>query len=375
MKSLRAAFDLSPVPHAVGGVSRYLTRLAAALRQRAPDFHVELVLVDVPAAHPGVPGPSSDCLEMPTPLYMKIPLARRIPIRRGWETSSRPRRLARLTGSPAIYHHSGVQPFHPPGSLSVVTVYDLSALEHPEWHTGATVSFAETEAEMLRKGAFAAVISQWTGDRLVRTLGVPEERVYVAGGAAGDEFSSGTPSAEVMKEYGLSPGNYFLHVGNFVPRKNIPFLIEAYAESRSRGVDIPMVMVGEGGWGNVRMRDLPGLRILRAVPDSRMVHLYRGARALLYPSRYEGLGLPVLEAFACGTPVISSSSSALPETVGEGGVLLPPDEPQQWVREMAAMSDPSRKEALGRMSESVERVRWPDVAEGLLKFYRRIGGE
>lgn len=375
MNIIRAAFDLSPVPHAVGGVSRYLTRLAESLRLRAPDFNVELLLVDVPAAHPGVPGPSSDCLEIPTPLYMKIPLARRIPLRRGWEKSSRPRRLARFTGSPAIYHHSGVQPFHPPVSLSVVTVYDLSALEHPEWHTGATVSFAGREAEMLRRGAFAAVISGWTGDRLVRTLGVPEERVCVAGGAAGDEFSPGNPSARVMKEYGLTPGNYFLHVGNFVPRKNIPFLIEAYAESRRRGVDIPLVMVGEGGWGNVPMRDLPGLRILRAVPDSRIVHLYRGARALLYPSRYEGLGLPVLEAFACGTPVVSSSSSALPETVGEGGVLLPPDEPERWIEEMAALSDPSRAEALGKMSESVYRVRWTDVAERLLKFYRRIGEE
>lgn len=374
MKSLRVAFDLTAVPHAVGGVSRYLTRLAEALRLRAPEYNVELVLVDVPAAHPGVPGPPLDCVSMPTPLYMKVPLARRIPIRMGWEPSSRPARLAGITGRPAVYHHSGVQPFHPPGSLSVVTVYDLSALEHPEWHTGATVAFAGREAEMLRRGAFAAAISRWTGEQLVRTLGIPEERVYVAGGAAGEEFSPGTPSAEVMEEYGLTPGDFFLHVGNFVPRKNIPFLIEAYAESRRRGVDIPLVLAGEGGWGNVKIRDLPGLRILRGVPDRHMVHLYRGARALLCPSRHEGLGLPVLEAFACGTPVISSDASALFGTVGEGGVLLSPDEPGRWADEMTAMSDPSRTEALRRMSESVERVRWPDVAEGLLKFYRRIGG-
>ncbi|MFO8183565.1 MAG: glycosyltransferase family 1 protein [Candidatus Aegiribacteria sp.] len=375
MNVIRAAFDLSPVPHAVGGVSRYLTRLAAAMRVRAPDFDVELVLVDVPAAHPGVPGPPLECLETPAPLYMKIPLVRRIPIRRGWERSSRPRRLARLTGCPAIYHHSGVQPFHPPGSLSVVTVYDLSALEHSEWHTEATVSFAEREAAMIRGGAFAAAISRWTASRMVRTLGVPEERVYVAGGAAGDEFAPGPPSTKVMQEYGLSPGDYFLHVGNFVPRKNIPLLIEAYAASRRRGVDIPLVMVGEGGWGNVRMRDVPGLRVLRGVPDRRMPDLYRGARALLCPSRYEGLGLPVLEAFACNTPVVSSSSTALPETVGEGGVLLSPDRPEQWVEEMTALSDPSRADVLRRMSESVERVRWSDVAAGLLEFYRRIAGE
>lgn len=375
MSRIRAGFDLSPVPHAVGGVSRYLTRLAAAMRRSAPDYNVELILVDVPAAHPGVPGPPLECLETPTPLYMKIPLVRRIPIKRGWETSSRPRRLARLTGFPSIYHHSGVQPFHPPGSLSVVTVYDLSALEHPEWHTRTTVTFAEREAAMIKGGSFAAAISRWTGNRLVKTLGVPEERIYVVGGAAGDEYTPGPPSREVMEEYGLTPGHYFLHVGNFVPRKNIPFLIEAYAESRERGVDIPLVMVGEGSWGNVRLRDLPGLRILRGVPDFRMPDLYRGARALLCPSRYEGLGLPVLEAFACGTPVVSSSSSALPETVGEGGVLLSPHRPEQWVEQMKALSDPSREAVLRKMSRSVERVRWSDVAAGLLEFYKRVSGE
>ncbi|MBN2587546.1 MAG: glycosyltransferase family 4 protein [Candidatus Fermentibacteraceae bacterium] len=374
MSEIRVAFDLSSVPHALGGVSRYLLSLAEALVTAAPERGIEPVLVDVEAAHPGVPGPGAMCRVVPTPLYMEIPLLRRIPIRRGWEESSRAGRIGRRTGWPRVYHHSGVQPFNPPGSVSVVTVYDFSALDHPEWHTRDTVSYAGVEEEMLRSGSYAAAISSWTGHSLSGRLGIPEEMVYAAGGAADDDFSPGDPSPEIMEEYGLEPFGYLLHVGNFVPRKNIPFLVDVYRESRKEGMDVTLVLVTEGGWGGVTVAEGDGVRILHRVPDVHMPHLYRGARALLMPSEYEGLGLPVLEAFACGTPVISSDSAALKETVGQNGALIPAGDGRAWLSQLKSLSDPARIEVLRRMSASAHRRRWSDVAEGLCDFYRKIAG-
>jgi glycosyltransferase involved in cell wall biosynthesis len=375
MIMVRAAFDMSSVPHALGGVARYLTSLGQALRAVAGEYGVEAVLIDVPAAHPGIQGPSADCVSVRTPLYMKVPLLRRIPIRGGWEPSSRSIRIGKAAGWPRVYHHSGVQPLRPESSESVVTVYDLSALDHPSWHTPHTVSYAERERQMLMTGSWAAAISEWTAGLLADRLGMPEERVQVIGGAADDIFSPGEPSPEVLREYGLFPAGYLLHVGNYVPRKNIPFLIDVYREAWKDAVQLPLILVGAGGWGDVPIEEGGGVRMLSNVPDRHLVHLYRGCRALLCPSEYEGLGLPVLEAMACGAPVISSDCTALSETVGGNGALIPPGDFDAWLEQLVSIKDESRMNALRQMSSSSQRKRWKDVAADLCTFYRRIAGE
>lgn len=372
---VRVGFDISSVPHALGGVARYLTSLGQALRTVAGENGVEAVLVDVPAAHPGIPGPAADCVSVPTPLYMRVPLLRRLPIRGGWEPSSRSGRIGRAAGWPRIYHHSGVQPERPESSESVVTVYDLSALDHPSWHTPQTVTYAERERDMLVAGSWAAAISEWTAGLLVDRLGIKEDRVHAIGGAADDIFSPGEPSPDVLREYGLDPDGYILHVGNYVPRKKIPFLIDVYREAGKSGVQRPLILVGAGGWGEVPIEEGEGVRMLSNVPDGHLLHLYRGCRALFCPSEYEGLGLPVLEAMSCGAAVISSDTTALRETVGEYGILIPPGDFQAWHRELISIMEDSRMKALRRMSSSSPRKRWKDVAAELCAFYRRIAGE
>jgi glycosyltransferase involved in cell wall biosynthesis len=103
-----------------------------------------------------------------------------------------------------------------------------------------------------------------------------------------------------------------------------------------------------------------------------MVDLYRGARALLCPSSFEGLGLPVLEAFACGTPVISSNAAALSDTVGSSGILLEPDDHEGWIREISKLEEPARVNELRKMSSSAVRKDWHDIARVICEFYRRI---
>jgi len=369
---MRVLFDLSIVPHAVGGVSRYLISVANALSETASESGIDFIPVDVPAVHSGVPGPDIDCISLKTPFYLKIPLFRRIPMRLGLEAGSRSSRLHRLAEGTAVYHHSGVQPEFPRGSRSVITMYDLSALENPEWHTEETAYFASREAELIRAGSSVMAISNWTGKRVQNYFGLSEDRLFCAGGAADEVFSPGQPSPGIMKEMDLEPGRYLLHVGNFVPRKNIPFLLNAYRQSRETGVEIPLVLAGAGEWGSVKIEKGPGVRVLKNVSDNCMVNLYRGARALLCPSRFEGLGLPVLEAFACGTPVISSNAAALGETVGNKGILLEPDDTDGWVREICRLEEPERVAELRKLSSSAVRRNWHDIAEGICGFYRRI---
>lgn len=373
--SFRAAFDLSTVPHALGGVSGYLLSLASALLESAGEDGWEVVTVDVPAVHPGIAGPAAATVSVPTPAYLKVPLFRRLPIRRGWEEGSRALRIAAASGYPAVYHHGGVQPCCPPGAVSVITVYDLSAMEHPEWHTPGTVEYFRIEEGLLRSGSYACAISGWTAMRLREVLGIPRERILAAGGAAADSFSPGAPSPSVMEIYGLVPGEYMLHVGNFVPRKNIPFLCDCYARSREMGLELPLVFVGAGGWGEEGPSEGEGMSVFRSVPDEHMPHLYRGARVLLLPSECEGLGLPVLEALACGTPVVCSDAAALPETLDGCGRLLPVGDSEAWTTAMERLGDPAEVETLRKMAAKHRRVRWTGIAERVMEFYRRISGE
>jgi|GEM_PF-221005 len=371
---IRVLFDLSIIPHAVGGVSRYLLSVAEALLGVADSLEIDFHTLDVPAAHPGVPGPEMNSLLLDTPFYLKIPFFRRLPIRKRWEERSRSRRLREISGGNSIFHHSGVQPEYPRGSVSVITVHDLSALENPQWHKNETVAFAEKEARLIEGGSSVMTNSEWTRRRVMDYFALPSERVFSAGGAACSIFSPGTPSCEVMKDLGLEPGGFLLHVGNFVPRKNIPFLLDVYRRSREKGVEIPLVLVGAGGWGEVAVDEGAGVRVLKSIPDNALVELYRGARALLYPSIFEGLGLPALEAFACGTPVISSNATALADTVGKDGIQLYPDDHQAWVEEIIALEEPQRVDELRIMSSAAVRKDWNDIARGICGFYRRISG-
>ncbi|MCK4505130.1 MAG: glycosyltransferase family 4 protein [Candidatus Aegiribacteria sp.] len=353
-------------------MSRYLLSAARALEKVAQEEGIELSTLDVPDVHPGVPGPSVDCIELRTPFYLKIPFLRRIPIRRKWELRSRSRRIKQIAENCSIFHHSGVQPEFPEGSISAVTVYDLSALEHPEWHTGETVAFAEKEATMIRNGSRVVAISEWTAKQVSSLFDIPLSDICVAGGAADDIFSPGEPSADTLRKLDLKSGEYLLHVGNLVPRKNIPFLVDIYYRARERGLRFPLVMVGSGAWGNVSIEHDSNVRIIGNINDRMLLDLYRGARILLYPSIYEGLGLPALEALACNTPVIAANATALAETVGNRGMLLSPDDPEQWIQVLLMLKDTGRMDELRSMAEGAPGESWRDVAKRLCGFYRKI---
>jgi glycosyltransferase involved in cell wall biosynthesis len=186
----------------------------------------------------------------------------------------------------------------------VVTVHDLALLRHPEafpaWHrrTGT----AALRGGVARADAVVAV-SSFTRDELVTLLDVPAERVRIVPNAVDDVFTSEGPAAE---------GDYVLAVGTLEPRKNLGAAVEAAALA---GVELRVA--GAPGWGGVEVPGWAG-----RPSDADLAALYRGARCLVYPSLYEGFGLPVVEAMACGTPVVVSAGGATEEVAGGAAVVV-----------------------------------------------------
>jgi len=368
---VRVALDLGVLAHSRGGVARYVRGLAGGLED-VLRYGDRLTLVDVPASHPGAVMLEEADAVLPDPVYLRIPLLRRVPMRMGWERASRPARLRRLLDGVDVYHHGGTQPCSPETAVSVITLFDTSGWEHPEWHAGSTLRYCAEELRMVRGGSRLLAISDWAAGRAEQYLGLPAGSVGVAQGAADAMFAPSIPDPRILAGLGLSDGGYLLHVGSFVPRKNIPVLLEAYREARDRGTRLPLVMVGAERWGDVPIPEGKGVKAIRAADDRTLLALYRGARCLLLPSRYEGLGLPVLEALACGTAVVCSSAAALPETLGGSGLLLDPDDREAWTEVMASLEDSDYAAELTELARKAPRRTWADTARAAAAFYRKV---
>jgi len=187
----------------------------------------------------------------------------------------------------------------------VLTVHDLAVLRLPEafrrWHR----STARAALAGLRSAAAVVAVSEFTKAELVELLDVPAERVRVVPNGVEGVFTPDGPE---------TVGDYVVAVGTLEPRKNLPRVVEAATQSGRE-----LRVVGARGWGGV---DVPGWT--GRVDDEELAALYRGARCAVYASLYEGFGLPVLEAMACGTPVVTSAGGATEEIAGGAAVLVDP---------------------------------------------------
>jgi glycosyltransferase involved in cell wall biosynthesis len=188
----------------------------------------------------------------------------------------------------------------------VVTLHDLTVLRHPEtlpaWHR---LSGRALAGPVARRADAVVAVSEFTAGEAVELLRVPRARIRVVPNGVEEAFAPDGPAAE---------GGYVLAVGTLEPRKNLARVVEA---ARLAGVELRVA--GGEGWGGVDVAGRVGF-----VDDDELAALYRGARCLVYPSLYEGFGIPVLEAMACGTPVVTSRGGATEETAGGAAVLVDP---------------------------------------------------
>ncbi|MBI3667600.1 MAG: glycosyltransferase family 4 protein [Acidobacteria bacterium] len=218
-------------------------------------------------------------------------------------------------------------------------IHDLSCLLMPQYHTASNVRyFRHFARDVLPRLAGVLVPSHAVEQELIEHLGVAPERVNVVPHGVEQRFFQPGPFEAALKAYGL-PERYILFVGAAEPRKNVSTLLEACrllpADLRR---DYPLVLAGASGWKNAALweaveRDRPiGVRPIGYVAPELLPAVYKQAAVFVFPSLYEGFGLPLLEAMAAGTPVVTSNVSAMPEVVGEAGLTVDPRSPAELAR-------------------------------------------
>jgi len=266
----------------------------------------------------------------------------------------------------------------------IVTVHDLSFRRYPEffsakqrlWHA------AVNPDGLLRRAAAVVAVSEHTRTDVIETFGLPPERVRVVPPGVGPEFRPRTEAekALIKAKYGL-PEEFYLYLGTLEPRKNVAGLIAAFEKIGGR---TGLVIAGGKGWLYRRIfsraaaspaRDR--IKFLDYVDEADKPALYAAALALVYPSFYEGFGLPPLEALAAGTPVIASHASSLGEVVGAAGLLVDPHDTAAIAEAMRTLRD---EPATGRLlaargPEQAKKFSWEAGARRLDALFAELGGE
>jgi glycosyltransferase involved in cell wall biosynthesis len=221
-----------------------------------------------------------------------------------------PFRLSALDGRTDVLHCTTYYGPLRPRVPTVVTVHDLAVFRHPEAFPRWTRTYAPIVVPRVLRAAHSVIaVSEFTASELETILRVPREKIRVVQNAVDDTFTPDGPRAD---------GDYVLAVGTLEPRKNLARAIEAAART---GVDLRVV--GAPGWGGVDARGA-NVTWLGSVDDDELARQYRGALCVVYASVYEGFGLPVLEAMACGAAVVTSAGGATAEVAGDAAVLVDP---------------------------------------------------
>jgi len=263
----------------------------------------------------------------------------------------------------------------------VLTIHDLSFRLFPRTHSLRNVIWARSLVPVsTRRSSHIIAVSNNTKLDLVRVMNVPSNKVTVVHEGAPDEFNP-KPTAddeEAMAHYGLIKP-YVLFVGTLEPRKNLNFLIRSFDQVAKTRPDVHLVLSGRRGWmaqaifDELERRDLLGrVHITGYVRERYLPALYRQASAFVYPSLYEGFGLPPLEAMSSGTPVIVSRSSSLPEVVGDAGLYVNPLDTAELAKAMESiLSDPElaaslREKGLHRATQ----FSWKKAAQQTLEILR-----
>lgn len=285
------------------------------------------------------------------------------------------RRFLRLSTGFDIYHETALLPFRtPPGVKTVLTVHDLGLLRHPQWHPKERARyFAPRLTERLPQVDGFLAVSEFTRREMGELLGIDQGRVEVSRlGIDMERFGRPAPDAvaAVREKYAL-PERYFLFVGSGDPRKNMRLVREALRRAPELP---PLVIAGWSGWDNAPPSDGRELR-LGYVDDAHLPALYAGALALVYPSLYEGFGLPILEAMACGCPVVATRLASLPEVAGDAALYLDdprdPDGLAAMLRRLEA--DPALRIRLGEAGlAQARRFPWSGTADATLRLLQSV---
>ena len=373
---MRIGLDIGPVVRPRTGVGHYCSCLLRRLIAQAPD-------ASFAGFSSGLGRPLTEGLsDRMTRLHLRVPTRALYAV---WSAAGRPRMDA-LLGGCDVFHATNY--FLPPcrKARRVLSIYDLAFLVAPELASPRIVGpFSRTVPRFAQEADAVVTCSEAAKRDIVALLGVAPEKVAVAPGAADERFTPGDPDAARRRVEELTgvEGPYFLFVGTLEPRKNVPGLIRAFSQAAGN-LPHSLLLVGQPGWGRdavdravheanmgariCRVGYVPGIDALR--------DCYQGAEALVFPSFYEGFGLPVIEAMACGCPVIAADNSSLPEAGGDAAVYCEANDTEGLAAAMVRVAEDARfRDGMVRRGiEQAERFSWEASAQAVLSIYRRIAG-
>jgi alpha-1,3-rhamnosyl/mannosyltransferase len=430
---MNIALDISVLRIAQAGVLVYTRSLVDALADEIAASGHTLTLLDVLPLNPGLPMRPLRAMDAPGVRVVRCQGIRRgylsmVPGVRLGPAHTLAERVDRALDAPwslastaamglalrsalagADVFHASDQFLHaPPGAATVVTIHDMTTRAHPEWHVDANAALHHAKERFAATRASRIIAdSCTTRDDIVRHLGVPAGRISVVYLGHDGRFRPHTPgeTRAVLERHGLHHGGYILGLGTLEPRKNYERLIAAYAMLGARGWGLgassavlsdmalsdpdslvpspkplapPLAIAGGRGWHDGPILSAPvrygvagQVRFLGRVEDADLPALVAGARLFVYPSLYEGFGLPVLEALAAGVPVIAANATSLPEVLGDAGLLCDPREAADIARCMAAVLD--NPELAARLREAGPRraaqFSWRRCAKETLAVY------
>ena len=237
----------------------------------------------------------------------------------------------------------------------VVTVHDVAVFRHPEAFPRWTREYSRRVVpRVLRAATRLLAVSEFTASELEEVLGVPREKISITPNAVDGVFTPDGPRAE---------GDYALVVGTLEPRKNLTRAIAAAAQ-----LGVELRVVGTRGWGGVEAKGVH-VRWLGELSDAELAEQCRGALCLVYPSLYEGFGIPVLEAMACGTPVVTSTGGATEEVAGGAAVLVDPLDVESIAAGMRQALE-GRDELRARGLVRARDFSWDETARRTLRAYQ-----
>jgi len=357
-----------------GGISRYIYHLLTELRALATDDRFTVFVGQAPV----------DAALAPTPNFRLQPVGlptQRPLVRIFWEQVLQPAALRRA-GVDLLHSLAFAQPLLWRGP-SVVSFMDLSFLRFPgAFNRGNRLYLASMARVAVRRASHLLAISEHTRQDLIHLLGAPPERVTVTYCGVDASFRPlDTATVQAYRQHRGLPERFILYVGTLEPRKNIPRLLEAYALLRRRGQPPPLVLAGPRGWRHAAIDACvaalglgDAVRFLGYVPAAELPLCYNAADVFVYPSLYEGFGLPPLEALACGTPVVASNAASLPEALGNAALLVDPRNPAALAEALeAALTDTALRERLRAAGfAQARRFSWRRTAEETLAVYHRV---
>lgn len=271
----------------------------------------------------------------------------------------------------------------------VATIHDLAFEHMPETFTRrGSLQLKLTVRRTARRAAKIATVSEYSRQDILRTYKLPPEKITVTYNGIESHFTEQTESEaetkDVRQRFGIE-GDFLLAVGSLQPRKNLVRLIRVYSQLRSENPDFApqLVIVGRKLWladeifAEIRQQRWADDVILTGyVPDQDLPKLYRAATAFVYPSLFEGFGLPPLEAMACGTPVLTSNVSSLPEVTGEAALLIDPKNESELAAALLRITDDHnlRAQLRRRGIEQAKKFTWRTAAETTLQLYLEARG-